>query len=87
MVSGKRQLQMGAGQARDEQSSSRLPCLCLCLCHHGLEVSQCALLSKGPVLPCPYQAQKLFPREPHGWAEATGSLRLLCRTLIVGKAG
>lgn len=61
-MSGKRQLQMGAGQAQDEQSSSRL----LCLSHHGVEVSQCALLSKGPVLPCLTKPKSCFPGSPMG---------------------
>lgn len=49
-------------------------------CHEALP------LSEGPALPCPYRARKPFPGEPRGWAGATGSLRLLCRTLTVGKA-
>ena len=49
-------------------------------------MSWSAPLSGGPTLSCPYQAWKLFPREPRGWAGAMGSPRSLCRTLTTGKA-
>lgn len=50
-------------------------------CHEALPP-----LSEGPVLACPYRAQKPFPREHRGRAGAMGSRRLLCRTLTMGKA-